>query len=444
MLAQPFSMISHLLYRLFNWSTSRPGSYAKAMMLACVSLFLRFRYACVRRRLKRVRGHRKLRVVFVIGDDCKWKGQMVYEAMLESRFYDPYIAPTVMDLGWIDDEKQPERLQKCRDFLAGKDNRLLDACDVIEGKAMPRPLREFSPDIVIYQQPWGMAEEQAPIAVSEYALTFYMPYYIAAIGETWNMHGAPLFKILYGHFIENEDFLRYFKSMETKWHVGSTMFPCGCPFREEIWRMAGCREKENCVIYAPHWSFENAEGNGKAGWSTFLTTGEPMLAFAKLHPEIKWIFKPHPMLRIKLEESKVWSKEKIDAYYGEWEKLGEACYSGDYIPLFYRSRAMITDCLSFLSEYLILDRPLIRLEPQKAPFVAPPARKKFDAMYHVNDVTSMLETFDTVLVKNMDPMKETRHKVIHEIGLDRNDISIQIIQTLDKVLGIDVENPFLD
>ena len=189
-------------------------------------------------------------------------------------------------------------------------------------------------------------------------------------------------------------------------------------------------------MYAPHWSFENADSQGSIGWSTFLKTGEPILEFAKQHPEIKWIFKPHPMLRIKLEERHVWPTEKIAAYYQEWENLGEAYYSGDYIPLFYRSRALITDCLSFLSEYLILDRPLIRLEPQKTPDVAPPARRKFDAMYRVNNMEDMMKAFDLVILNNQDPMKETRHQVIAEIGLDKNDISQQLIQTLNSVLGL--------
>lgn len=434
-------MISHILYKLFCWSTSKGSSYCKALLRIFVSIYLRFRYSWVRHRLKHASMHRKLRVVFVIGDDCKWKGQLVYEAMLKSERYDPYIAPTVMDLGWIDDELQPARLQKCRDFFQNKNDRILDVCDIVEGRTIPRSLKEFSPDIVIYQQPWGIAEVQAPIAVSEYALTFYMPYYIAANGQLWGLHNAPIFKILYAHFIENDDYLQYFKSMETRWHVGSIMFSCGCPFREEIWRMAGCCEQENCVIFAPHWSFENEEVKGDSAWSTFLDTGEPILEFAKAHSDIKWIFKPHPMLRIKLEDSKVWSREKIDRYYHEWETLGEAYYSGNYIPLFYRSRAMITDCHSFLTEYLILDRPLIRLETKNSPFVSPPsASRKFDAMYRVNNLETMQKTFDEVLVRKLDPMKEKRHKVIHEIGLDRNDISSQIIQTLDKVLDIEAEN----
>ena len=142
------------------------------------------------------------------------------------------------------------------------------------------------------------------------------------------------------------------------------------------------------------------------------------------------------MLRIKLEERGVWPQDRITSYYREWETIGEACYSGDYIPLFYRSRALITDCLSFLSEYLILDRPLIRLEPPDAPTVAPPARKKFDAMYRVDSIDSMMKTFDTVIVNHQDPLKRKRHEVIHEIGLDQNDISQQLIQTLDRILGI--------
>ncbi len=433
-------MLFHILYRLFHWSTTKSHSrwlvYCKAAILLSIALYLRFRYAIVRFRLKHAVHHRKLRVVFVIGDDCKWKGQLVYEAMLQSEHYEPYIAPTVMDLGWIDDKLQPEHYRKCHEFFMRKNARILDVCDIVDGDAKPRSLREVAPDIVIYQQPWGMAEEQAPIAVSSYALTFYMPYYIAAVGELWNMHNAPLFKILYGYFVENTDYIRYFKSFETRWHIGSIMFPCGCPFREEIWRATDSSIQADSIMYAPHWSFENAEGQGTIGWSTFLKTGEPILEFAKLHPEIKWIFKPHPMLRIKLEERNVWSKEKIDNYYHEWERIGDACYSGDYVPLFYRSRALITDCLSFLSEYLILDRPLIRLEPQKTPDMAPPARRKLDALYRVNNLDDMMKTLDMVILKHQDPMKETRHQIIAEIGLDKNDISQQLTQTLNSVLGI--------
>ena len=397
---------------------------------------MRLRYALVRRRLWRIAAHRKLRVVFVIGDECKWKCQLVYEAMLQSDHYDPYIAPTVMDLGWIDDKLQPERYRKCREFFVQKNDRVLDVCDIVDGVARPRPLAEFKPDIVIYQQPWGIAEEQAPIAVSRYALTFYMPYYIVGTGEQWGLHKAPIFRILYGHFIESIDFVNYFKSKQGRWHVGSTMFPCGNPFREEIWRARDNREQEDCVIYAPHWSFENAEGTNRKGWSTFLKTGEEMLCFAKQHPEIHWIFKPHPMLRIKLEERKVWPLEKIAQYYRDWETLGEAYYSGNYIPLFYRSRALITDCISFLTEYLILDRPLIRLEPAKPPAIIEPARRKFDAMYRVNNHEELKKVFDTVILGHQDPMKEKRHQVISSIGLDKNDISQQVIQILNQEMGI--------
>ena len=37
-------------------------------------------------------------------------------------------------------------------------------------------LEEFKPDIVFYEQPWGLPRRYKPYYVSKFALTFYLPY----------------------------------------------------------------------------------------------------------------------------------------------------------------------------------------------------------------------------------------------------------------------------
>ena len=48
----------------------------------------------------------------------------------------------------------------------------------------------------------------------------------------------------------------------------------------------------------------------------------------------------------------------------------------------------------------------------------------------------MRKVFDTVILGHQDPMKEMRHQVISSIGLDKNDISQQVIQILNRQLEI--------
>ena len=40
--------------------------------------------------------------------------------------------------------------------------------------------------------------------------------------------------------------------------------------------------------------------------------GKDILDYAKSHPEINWVFKPHPRLRTELTYSNVWTKKEVD------------------------------------------------------------------------------------------------------------------------------------
>ena len=69
------------------------------------------------------------------------------------------------------------------------------------------------------------------------------------------------------------------------------------------------KEKEKkYVIYAPHWSIDDNRTN----YATFEWNGKYILEYAKKHPEIKWIFKPHPSLKLRLETQKIMTNEEIE------------------------------------------------------------------------------------------------------------------------------------
>ena len=109
------------------------------------------------------------------------------------------------------------------------------------------------------------------------------------------------------------------------------------------------KSDKNYVIYAPHWTINH---ENTIAYSTFKETGKFILEYAQKHPEFNWIFKPHPLLKKALLDNVFMSEEEINSYYSAWESLGQACYNGDYFELFNNSQLMITDCCTFLMEYL--------------------------------------------------------------------------------------------
>ena len=124
------------------------------------------------------------------------------------------------------------------------------------------------------------------------------------------------------------------------------------------WKMT--RPDSKKIIWAPHHSIRKEEG----GRSTFQWNYQFMYEFAKSHPEISWVVKPHP----NLFRTAIWSKlfsstEVLKEYFQKWDDLPNAqVYTGAYYQdIFATSDGMIHDSASFTSEYQYVNKPMIFL-----------------------------------------------------------------------------------
>ena len=114
------------------------------------------------------------------------------------------------------------------------------------------------------------------------------------------------------------------------------------------------------IIWAPHHSIKN--------WSiqtaTFQWNYQFMYEFAKAHPEISWIVKPHSNLPVNALGAKVFSSAAAyEDYFKAWDDLPNAkVYTGAYYQaIFATSDGLIHDCGSFTAEYQYVDKPMIYL-----------------------------------------------------------------------------------
>ena len=394
-------------------------------------------------RQKAVRGE-KIRVLFIVSEIAKWKEQKLYEAMARSKEFEPVVGISAWNAQseslCPNDEllKVHARAEEFFDKLGDKHVRTV--C-VVDGKRVISDLMEFSPDIVYYTEGWGPCGEQDSKHVSHFALTCYSPYYVPNYGVISQECHLDVHVFLWRYFCLGRFWSRFLEDSFDLFDHVVKFIPAGHPALDFFSMQKDRKPKGNCIVYAPHCSVPHPKCDYfPQYYGTFDWNGMAILAYAKQHPEIQWVFKPHPLLRTimtgKLTKGDgLMTSEEVDDYYAEWAKIGTVCTDGDYQDLFLDSRVLITDCGSFLTEYGATGRPVIHLICAKnCRKPVPPSKMVYDTYYQVHNLDEMYATFKTVIEDAQDPKKEERLAAVKEAGIADVNASENIVNYLRKEL----------
>ncbi len=379
------------------------------------------------KKLKKQYGSKPIRVAFWCNEKTKWKCQSLYDLMLESSAFHPFIIASKNNAG--PNTTSPMTAENVKDtykFFSEKGLETYYGYDIEKEEFIP--IKNFSPDIIFYQQPWNIPTIQGPVVASKFALTYYVPYFIANV-STFIEYGLRFHQYIYKHYILNNAILKFY-SPEMR-NEGQNLCVVGHP-QLDYFYLTNHKEKEKkYVIYAPHWSINNPQ----EGYATFEWNGQYILDFAKKHPEIKWIFKPHPALKRRLETQKIMTTKEIEMYWNEWEKIGLKYESGDYLDLFAESYAMITDCGSFLTEYFLTEQPLIHLISEKCVGYNPSASAVIENYYKAHNIEELEILLNNIVLNKNDSMKENRIKSIESLGFKNVYAGKNILDDIKKDLG---------
>ena len=286
------------------------------------------------------------------------------------------------------------------------------------------PFEKLTPkaDIIFYSHPWYVYETQGPVVCSKFALTFYVPYFIPA-SEQWHEYGLRFHKYIYRHYVPTDltkDF--YAKNMTDN---AESLKVVGHPILDEILSGNVNLPARKYIIYAPHWTV----CGDNLRYSAFDWSGYKILEFAKSHPELNWVFRPHPLLYKFILTSEFMTKDEIDNYFNEWKSIGIYSDGGDYIDLFQHSYAMITDCGSFLTEYFVTEKPMIHLisSELKENAVINEIDKTNYTAHNVEELNQHLN--DLILNKN-DYKKDARIKLLDKLQLKNNNSAKRIVEDI--------------
>ncbi len=423
------------LYKCTSWliplktTRTKYKNYLTSLDLKQNLIKVKNNYKCVIEKLKNKT--EKIKVIFLIRENQKWTYQSVYEEFEKSDKFEPLVLVSLLTLAAKGKDKTRNNLQENYEFFKSRGMNVDYAYK--NGKYVD--LEEFKPDIVFYDQPWDLPEIHKPFNVSKFALTMYSPYYYGILDNNEG-YFADFHKLLHTYFVEHNLNTQKYETIST--NNSKNCIVTGYPkfdiyFQKKDFHCDLWKEKDKIkIIYAPHHSIE------KKGiqLATFKKNGKFILELAKKYPQTTWIFKPHPRLKYAILRNNLMDEKELKNYYNEWLNIGNIYEQGDYTNIIMTSDLMITDCCSFLVEYLFTQKPLIRLENHNAVKLTDLGNKIIKSYYSVNNNDDLEEIFKQLIIYNNDEKKIYRHDIINEVLDKQEQSSKKIYKYLINLLEI--------
>ena len=302
-----------------------------------------------------IRRKNKIKIGFVTRQWQEWCGDKLYNLFATDKRFEV----TIFDCKRTDIDTEADR----EDFLRGVEEfkkRGLNVVAVSNG-AVNFPAQ----DVLIYLTPYFDVLPVAfrPANITAKTLITYIPYGFEV--STWNIYNTPIYHLAWKLFFDTRFSIQLLEKecrtgMPRGLYAGYSrtdiFFDKGEKFHFG-WKLA--RPDAKKIIYAPHWSIASG-----VFYATFQYNYKFMYEFAKAHPEISWVVKPHPMLLATAVGHGVFpSDAAFKDYMQKWDDLPNAqIYTGAYYQdLFATSDGMIMDCGSWIGEYQYTHKPMIFL-----------------------------------------------------------------------------------
>lgn len=227
-------------------------------------------------------------------------------------------------------------------------------------------VRALEPQIIFRQSHWD-ADISPAFAVEwlGFAKLYYIDYSIAPLHVS-GFRASPLYRRASRIFIANEAIREF---MPSTLPVIATGHPRVDYLRqaEPSWPITTGNKFK--II----WSAHHSTGTDWSNFGTFWMVKSFMLNLAQQHPEIDFLFSPHPALVSQMQSLSNTSTSEFDVFCARWCALPNTgvLTDGDYAGPFKASDLLIVDGISFLLEYQLNQKPVLFIEREDhSPFNA--------------------------------------------------------------------------
>lgn len=307
-------------------------------------------------------GKKPLNVLFLCPDKDVFCLETLFRLMRQSEEFQPVVG--VFPYEHVDPKIKfdASKYEKIVQWLEQKQMKHVPLYDFEKKEYLS--LKKVQPDIVFFNSTLGLKNTDRFLAEASNAITCFVPYgYFLSNSQEFVFDNDFNYKMTY-LFWETAPFADL--SERRARNKGENSFFQGYPkldpffdghSPENVWKEQSVAKKK--IVWAPHHSIENDPDH--YGYSCFNELADVMLELAeKYRDKAQFAFRPHPLLRSRLNADERWGEQRTAEYYQKWEQRENTQLSdGDYVDLLLTSDAMIGDSVSFMCEYSAIDKPYL-------------------------------------------------------------------------------------
>jgi hypothetical protein len=300
-----------------------------------------------------------VRALFFVFTPSMFPARPLFDAMLRDPAFDAriFVIPDFRRWG-----RDPEALRRlCREDLGASypPDRFLEAAPNSSG-VWPDVIGDFGADIVCYPSPYDVScfRYNPHWAVGRNFLPIYLSYSFSTSIHGYGVYGRQNYAYFWKVFTECEANAKdYAEHSILKGSNAETVgyFKMDALATAKPWPRNGDRKR---VLIAPHHSVEGG-ANDSLALSNFQRYADYFLALPEKHPELDFVFRPHPFLFTVLANPARWGQVKVDDWIARMKAHPNVrwCDEGDYFPAFASCDAIVQDCGSYLAEWVYTGKP---------------------------------------------------------------------------------------
>lgn len=359
---------THKVFRFFflKFKFKKTKNYELKREQKLILLDIERRLLKNEKKLKFTSSNIKPSVVIVIYHRAHWSLCSVCTEMIKRGFDIKILVSPAME---IEPELREQEFEVNCKFFENLGYEIIRGYDFQTG--LKYDLNENLPDIIIYQSHWMLD------ILPEYDIKYFynkaiclsIPYGIMIASIQNEQFNQEFHNLVYLNFAETKK--QYEMSKNYAENKGVNVVVTGYPKMDELfnsndvtnhWKV--CKTDVKKIIWAPHYSINT---DWDVNFANFHKYYEFFYSYVKNNKNIEMILKPHPMLKSRCMQTGVMTADEYDNYLYNWNNLenGKVVLDGNYMDLFKTSDAMILDSISFICEYMYLQKPICFLNKFK-------------------------------------------------------------------------------
>lgn len=304
---------------------------------------------------ERIRHGGRVKAVFFVTTASMFPARPLFDRMREDPRFEAYIA-VVPDTRWLGANPIPP-MEQCEEELH---ERYDDGCFIHvrpdEFDVWPDVLEDV--DLACYPSPYDVScfRYNPHYAVGRNILPIMVNYGFYRSVYDRNIVSRQNYAYLWKAFFECEATRQEYADYSIL--KGSNAEVVGYVKMDGLAAIVPEYHERKRILIAPHHSVEGGV-NKMLSLANFIRYASFFLALPDKHPEIDFVFRPHPFLFQIMARPNIWGPDRVARYQDALKKKPNVIWSdgGDYFREFAECDGCIQDCGSYLVEYMYTGKP---------------------------------------------------------------------------------------